>query len=146
MNKRWMISLASLLAVSALAACSVPKQASLHDESSISTTSSTTTVEAKTGGAKPALEATLKQEGRSATISYQVTNFTIHAEHAGQEPVPGEGHLHLFVDGKEKAELKTEAPVRLENLPAGKHTIKLDLRQNNHTALNVEKVFEIEVK
>jgi hypothetical protein len=85
-------------------------------------------------------------EGKNATITYKVNSLKLSPDHMGGQNVPGEGHLHLVVDGQQKAMLKTETPVKLENLSAGKHTIKLDLQQNDHTGLNVEKVFEINVK
>jgi hypothetical protein len=96
--------------------------------------------------AKPTLTADLVQDGRNVTITYKVGNMKISADHYGHQAVPGEGHLHVYVDNVQKAGLKTDAPVRLENLTPGKHTIKLDLQNNDHTPLNVEKTFQVDVK
>lgn len=42
--------------------------------------------------------------------------------------------------------LKTNDPYTLDQLAPGKHSIKIDLQQNDHQSYGVEKVFEIEVK
>ncbi|GKS14826.1 hypothetical protein YDYSY3_58260 [Paenibacillus chitinolyticus] len=97
-------------------------------------------------GAAPTIDATLTQEGTSAVISYKVSNLKIAGDSMGAAPKQGEGHLHIYVDGVQKAMLKTDAPVRLENIPPGKHTIKLSLQQNDHVPLNVEKVFDVTIK
>lgn len=94
----------------------------------------------------PELEAQLIQEGSRATISYSVKNFKLSAEHFGKEHVPGEGHLHLIVDGESRVMLKEQSRIILENIPKGHHTIKLTLQQNDHKPLYVEKEFHIEVK
>ncbi|WP_217562185.1 DUF6130 family protein [Paenibacillus sp. GbtcB18] len=97
-------------------------------------------------GEAPTIDATLTQEGTSAVISYKVSNLKIAGDSMGAAPKQGEGHLHIYVDGVQKAMLKTDAPVRLENIPPGKHTIKLSLQQNDHVPLNVEKVFDVTIK
>jgi hypothetical protein len=161
MNKKWMLGMGAVLMIGVVVTgCGskekVQDMSAMNQASSTQmavdpkgSTSSTSTSNGSQGSASqpaPTLEAELKPDGRSATITFKVTNFKLSAEHIGQKPVPGEGHLHLYVDGKEKAMLKTDAPVRLENLSVGKHNIKLSLRQNDHTALKVEKEFNIEVK
>jgi hypothetical protein len=95
---------------------------------------------------KPSLDGKIVLDGKNATITYKVSNLHLSAEHMGGQNVQGEGHLHLIVDGQQKAMLNTDAPVKLENLTTGKHTIKLDLQRNDHSDLNVEKIFQIEVK
>ncbi|MVP01611.1 hypothetical protein [Paenibacillus lutrae] len=107
---------------------------------------SDTNADLAAAGGLPALDAQLDQNGTAATISYKVRNLAIAGDRLGETHTDGQGHLHLYVDGVQKAMLKTDAPVRLENIPPGKHTIKLSLQQNDHVAINVEKVFEIEVK
>lgn len=150
MKRKWVLGTAALLLIGGIStACSSKDE----DGSEIGTLTTTTLVQTgKEGpgvakaGAKPRLDAQFVQAGRSVTINYKVENLKISSEHVGHDPVQGEGHLHIYVDGKQKAVLNTEAPVKLENLTPGKHTIKLDLQNNNHTPLQVEKVFEIEVK
>jgi hypothetical protein len=144
MNKKLMLSAAALLAVCAIAsACSSKDQST---QGAISADAGKAMQSSISTGGKPSLTADLVQDGRNVTITYKVSNLKISAEHYGHQAVPGEGHLHVYVDGVQKAGLKTDAPVRLENLAPGKHTIKLDLQNNDHTPLNVEKVWQVEVK
>jgi hypothetical protein len=153
MKKTWILGAVSLLALSGLGtACSMKKDA-MADHSSMVTTAETQTTEGQSNTVaqtqtkgKPALDAKIVLDGRSATITYAVSNLQLSPDHLGKANVPGEGHLHLTVDGKQKAMLKTTAPVKLENLNPGKHTIQLDLQNNDHSTLGVEKNFEIEVK
>jgi hypothetical protein len=147
MKKSWVLGIISLLVVSGMGtACGAKKDMALDTSSKTMTTVSQTGGSALDMGSKPSLDAQYAVVGKSVTITYKVSNLKLSADHMGGAKVPGEGHLHLTVDGKQKAMLKTESPVKLENLAAGKHTIKLDLQQNDHTALNVEKIFNIEVK
>jgi hypothetical protein len=147
LQKSWVLGVISLIVLIGVGtACGAKKDAALDTSSKMITTTSQTGGSALQMGTKPSLDATYVVAGNSVTITYKVSNLQLSADHMGGTKVPGEGHLHLTVDGKQKAMLKTEAPVKLENLTAGKHTIKLDLQQNDHTALNVEKIFNIEVK
>jgi hypothetical protein len=147
LKKSWVLGVISLMVLTGIGtACGAKKDAALDTSSKTITTASQTGGTALQMGSKPSLDAQYKVDGKSVTITYKVSNLQLSGDHMGGAKVPGEGHLHLTVDGKQKAMLKTESPVKLENLTAGKHTIKLDLQQNDHTALNVEKIFDIEVK
>ncbi|MFC5448722.1 DUF6130 family protein [Paenibacillus aestuarii] len=156
MNQKWVYGTASLLLLGALTtACGSKDEVSVTGakagagiatrttqtaESSIKTTISS--------GAKPAIDANFTVDGRNATITYTTSNFMItdYKDQSNQKNVQGQGHLHLYVDGKQKAMLTTTGPVKLTNLAAGKHEIKLELQQNDHTDINVEKILNIEVK
>jgi hypothetical protein len=151
MKKTWMLGVVSLLALSGIVTgCGLSKD-TMSDHSSMITTTGDQTKDGQlstvtqTKG-KPSLDARIVQEGRSATLTYSVINLQLAPEHMGKQNVPGEGHLHLMVDGKQKAMLKTTAPVKLENLTPGKHTVQLDLQNNDHSTLGVEKSFQIEIK
>ncbi|MNH92526.1 hypothetical protein D3C73_451090 [compost metagenome] len=149
MNKRWILGAAALLLLSAVGTACGSKDEEASQMNVTTTTSGQTKVEevgVKQAVGKPGLDANIKLEGKTATITYKVSNMRIAADHVDHAPVQGEGHLHIYVDGKQKAVLKTDAAVKLENLSTGKHTIKLNLQQNDHTSLDVEKVFEIDVK
>jgi hypothetical protein len=152
MKKTWVLSMLSLLVLSGLGtACSLKKEDATMNQSSMNSTTAQTQTDGQGGSAvsldsKPSLNAQIEQDGKSATITYQVSNLHLSADHMGGTDVQGEGHLHLTVDGKQRAMLNTESPVILENLSTGKHTIKLDLQSNDHKALDVEKVYQIEVK
>jgi hypothetical protein len=141
MNKKVMLSAAALLVVAAVGtACGKNESTSAPAENSVQKQSSINT------NAKPTLTADFTQDGKNVTITYKVENMKISADHYGHQAVPGEGHLHVYVDGVQKAGLKSDAPVRLENLAPGKHTIKLDLQNNDHTPLGIEKTFQVEIK
>ncbi|MFC0211008.1 DUF6130 family protein [Paenibacillus chartarius] len=144
MNRKMMLSAAALVAAAVIGtACGKSESTGAPEAGGASPTKASSI---STNDAKPTLTADLVQDGHSVTITYKVENMHISSEHYGHQAVPGEGHLHVYVDGVQKAGLKTDAPVRLENLPAGKHTIKLNLQNNDHTSLGVEKSWEIEVK
>lgn len=141
MNKKVMLSAAALLVTAALgAACGKNESANGPAPAEKGMQSS------GNSNAKPSLTADYTQDGHNVTITYKVENMKISADHYGHQAVPGEGHLHVYVDGVQKAGLKSEAPVRLENLSPGKHTIKLDLQNNDHTPIGIEKTFQIEIK
>lgn len=93
----------------------------------------------------PTLEAQLVVDGKKATIHF-ATNLRLSAENYGKAHVIGEGHAHLYLDGQKVTGLKTNDPYTLDQLAPGKHSIKIDLQQNDHQSYGVEKVFEIEVK
>lgn len=100
-----------------------------------------------TAGAKPTIDAQVsKVDGRNVTITYETTNFQLSDQTMDKANVQGQGHLHLYVDGKQKAMIGKSGPLTLSNLAAGKHEIRLELQQNDHKAINVEKILNIEVK
>jgi hypothetical protein len=140
MNKKVILTVAALLLTAGISAGCGSKDTltNLSDGTQQSGT------QAETSG-KASLDVTIKQDGRNATVTYHVKNLTL-SDQIGQKNVPGEGHLHIYVDGKQKAMLKTTAPVKIENLSVGKHTIKLSLQQNDHQPLGVDKEYQIDVK
>jgi hypothetical protein len=147
LKKSWVLGVISLMVVTGIGtACGAKKDAALDTSSKTITTTTQTSGSALDMGTKPTLDAKYTVDGKSAIITYTISNLKLSADHLGGAKVPGEGHLHLTVDGKQKAMLKTGAPVKLENLTAGTHTVKLDLQQNDHTALNVEKILNIVIK
>ena len=67
----------------------------------------------------------------------------------GKEPEPGVGHWHINIDGK-YAGLAVSNVVEIPNdafptIPAGQHTIMVNLHENNHAVTNppVEQSFQI---
>jgi hypothetical protein len=91
------------------------------------------------------------------TVVAQVTNFKI-MDKLGQANVPGEGHLHFFLDitpptaqGKPAIPAGGEwAPVAgttytFKNVPEGTHTVAVELVNNDHTPLNPPVVYGITV-
>ena len=64
-------------------------------------------------------------------------NFIFTPEAAGLGPVSGEGHAHLFINGKKIARIYHNWH-HLPNLPAGSHEITVTLNANNHARLAVK--------
>ncbi|MCY9695487.1 DUF6130 family protein [Paenibacillus alginolyticus] len=155
MRKTWIYGAATLIVLGALTtACGSKEEvassgaAGLKDPKAATTVAQGKTessVKKVTSNGKPAIDADYKVDGRNVTITYQTSNFQI-ADHMDQKAVQGEGHLHLYVDGKQKAMIGKTGPLTLTNLAAGKHEIRLELQQNDHKDLNVEKILNIEVK
>ena len=91
------------------------------------------------------------------TVTVQVTNFNV-VDKQGQANVPGEGHVHFYLDvaapttpGKPAIpEGGTWAHVSgktytFTNVPQGTHTIDVELVNNDHTPLNPPQVYAITV-
>lgn len=57
--------------------------------------------------------------------------FTFAPEHASQKHINGEGHAHIYVDGKKLTRLYGDA-FYLGDLKQGKRTIKVTLNGNDH--------------
>jgi Domain of unknown function (DUF4399) len=89
------------------------------------------------------------------TVTVQVTNFKI-VDKQGQANVPGEGHVHFYLDvaapttpgkpaipaGGEWAHV-SGTTYTFKNVPEGTHTIAVELVNNDHTPLNPPAVYEI---
>jgi hypothetical protein len=63
-----------------------------------------------------------------------VMNFRFAPEHVNGRPVQGEGHAHLYVDGKKVARLYGPW-FHLGDLPLGRHSLQVTLNANNHAGL-----------
>ncbi|UKS26190.1 DUF6130 family protein [Paenibacillus sp. HWE-109] len=153
MKKTWVYSAAALVVLGALTtACGskeevISTNAGAKAPTTVTQGKTESSVKTVASTAKPAIDAQVsKIDGRNVTITYQTTNFQITADHMDQKAVQGEGHLHLYVDGKQKAMIGKAGPLTLNNLATGKHEIKLELQQNDHTDINVQKILNIEVK
>jgi hypothetical protein len=97
-----------------------------------------------TSDMKPTLDLSVDVSGQTATIHFK-TDLHISPEHYGKERVPGEGHMHLFVDDGEK-KVVTEDKTVLKDLSVGKHNLKVSLHNNDHTPYNVSQTIDFEVK
>ncbi|QUL38167.1 hypothetical protein [Erythrobacter sp. JK5] len=64
-------------------------------------------------------------------LHMMVQNFTLSAEHAGGTHVPGEGHLHIYVNDVKAARVYGMWHY-LPKLAGGTHTIKVALYTNDH--------------
>jgi hypothetical protein len=70
-------------------------------------------------------------------LQVQVENFRFAPEHASTPHVPGEGHAHLFIDGKKITRLYGEW-YHIPNLTPGTHKITVTLNANSHEDLMVK--------
>ncbi|OAS14454.1 DUF6130 family protein [Paenibacillus oryzisoli] len=160
MKKTWVYGAATLVVLGALTACGSKDEVipSVATGAKDAGTSTTVQVKTETGtgtgaktsttttNAKPAIDANYKVDGKNVTITYQTSNFKLSEDDMDKANVLGVGHLHLYVDGKQKAMIGKTGPLTLTNLTTGTHEIKLELQQNDHKDLNVEKILNIIVK
>jgi hypothetical protein len=73
----------------------------------------------------------------SYNIRVQTLNFIFAPQNVNQDPIAGEGHAHLYVDGVKIARLYGEW-FHLEALPENAEVISVSLYANNHQALSVD--------
>ena len=67
----------------------------------------------------------------SYDLNIDVANFTFIDENAPAEPVDGEGHLHLYVDGRVTSMLYSDAG-HVEDLAPGEHELRVELSAADH--------------
>ncbi|MBP1965859.1 DUF6130 family protein [Paenibacillus aceris] len=153
MKKTWVYGAATLILLGAVTTACGSKEEVISSTgagpkvATVAGAQAESSVKTVTSNAKPAIDAQVsKVDGRNVTITYQTTNFQLSSESMDKANVQGQGHLHLYVDGKQKAMIGKTGPLTLNNLAAGKHEIRLELQQNDHKDLNVEKILNIEVK
>lgn len=65
------------------------------------------------------------------------TNHEVSAEAASTEHVPGQGHLHLYVDGERVARFYNEW-IHVGDLEPGDHDFRVELSANDHSALAID--------
>lgn len=80
----------------------------------------------------PAAQLTVHADPKSG-FNLQVTleKFALTPENVGAAPVLGEGHLHLYVDGKKLGRIYTDWYF-LNALPKGEHEVAVELSSNDH--------------
>lgn len=61
----------------------------------------------------------------------EISNFRFAPEHASGPHVPGEGHLHLYIDGVKVARLYSQW-WHIDQLSPGEHEIRIEVNANNH--------------
>ncbi len=66
-----------------------------------------------------------------------LTDFAITPENASTDPVDGEGHLHLFIDGERISRFYNTA-IHVDGLEPGEHTVMVEVSANNHSAYVVD--------
>lgn len=93
---------------------------------------------------KPSLEVTLDIDGNNVKVTVD-TDMHISPEHYGMGRKEGEGHIHMYLDDQPKIGVK-ENIYEFMNLPAGHHTLKISLHNNDHTPYDVTKTREFDIK
>lgn len=97
-----------------------------------------TLMEISGGGPVPTLDMELLPDPASGwNLHIMTTNFRFSPEHASLDPVPGEGHAHIYVNG-DKLGRMYGAWQHLADLPDGKVTIEVTLNANDHRPLAVD--------
>ncbi|GAA4710083.1 hypothetical protein [Brevibacillus fulvus] len=94
---------------------------------------------------KPGMEVTYALHGKDLHLQLTVTNFTFSLENMGKENKAGEGHVHLYMDGKKVAKIFDRQFV-YKDIPAGHHEMVVELAKNNHESYGIKKSFQIHVQ
>lgn len=69
-------------------------------------------------------------------LHIRTTNFRFAPEHASREHRPGEGHAHVYVNGRKIAR-QYGAWMHIADLPRGISTVEVSLNSNDHRPLAV---------
>lgn len=93
----------------------------------------------------PALDVNYTLEQDDLRLQLTVRHFSFSLENMGKENKAGEGHVHLYLDGKKVAKI-FEPTYVLQDIPPGKHEVMVELAHNNHDSYGVQQKFQIEVK
>ena len=101
-----------------------------HDHSDV--------LEVPDGMAVPEVALSVEPDAHAGyNVLVDVENFTIAPENASTEPVDGEGHLHLYVNG-ERLFRFYNTELNLVGLPAGEHEFTVEVSSNGHTPYGVD--------
>jgi hypothetical protein len=87
--------------------------------------------------APPTVRLTVHKDPKAGwNLQVQVENFRFAPEHASTAHIPGEGHAHLFIDGKKITRLYGEW-YHIPTLAPGTHKITVTLNANSHEDLTI---------
>lgn len=92
----------------------------------------------------PTLAVTAEVQGRDLILQLKTQHFRFRSTKVGQKNVYGEGHAHLYVDGKKVAKIVGHRYV-LPDLPSGHHRIKVELAHHDHTPYGIAQTFDVTV-
>ena len=85
----------------------------------------------------PSLSAVVHKDPMSGwNLQLNVTNFAFAPQSASLDHVAGEGHAHVYVNGKKIARLYGNW-LHIETLPEGDVTVEVALNSNDHRDLSV---------
>lgn len=95
-------------------------------------------LEVPEGMAVPTIAVSTTEDSSSGVnLFVELGNFTIAPESASTDPVDGEGHLHLYVDGERVMRFYNTA-LHLGDLEPGEREITVEVSANNHSAYAVD--------
>ncbi|TCP52326.1 hypothetical protein EV586_1112 [Tumebacillus sp. BK434] len=137
------LTAAALLAAALLAGCG-PKEKITPTQQHPQDTPSAAALSNK-APAKPTLQMKVDVTGTSAKITFRTDNIRLAPEHYSGMHIPGEGHIHLFVDGSITRIGVKESTYVLNDLTKGKHTLEATLHTNNHQPYNVKDTAEFQI-
>ena len=95
---------------------------------------------------QPTLKMSVDVQGTTVTVHFKTENFKLSPEHYSQSHVPGEGHIHLFVDGAPTRISVKEDTYTLSELKPGVHKLEASLHTNNHQPYNAKDSIDFTVK
>jgi hypothetical protein len=96
-------------------------------------------------GQPPTLEVKHSLQQDDLHLQLTVQHFSFSLENMGKDNKAGEGHVHLYLDGKKVAKV-FEPTYVLKDIPPGKHEVTVELAKNNHESYGVQQKFQIEIK
>jgi hypothetical protein len=136
-----------------------------------SSSSSASTAPQQINGPKIGVEFTkpTKNEkvGTTVTATVHLTNFKLDPKAVGKAPQPGKGHLHFSMDGGKfdypkysgangvlakklgvtgKYSPSVTPTIKYKGLPKGKHTVSVQLANNNHSNAGASAQVSFKVK
>ncbi|UFJ42721.1 hypothetical protein LOK74_09600 [Brevibacillus humidisoli] len=99
------------------------------------------------GSPKPELSLDVTLEGDEAYVKMLTENFRFVREDSTEsaDPVHGEGHAHLYLDGR-FWQMLYEPEFKIKQLPKGEHEIRVELNYSNHLPYKVEAIKIINVE
>jgi len=99
--------------------------------------------------AAPSIQASVSsasvQAGGTVIVSWAVGGFVLDSAAFGAAPEAGRGHVHIFLDGTYVTATASDT-IAITDLTAGTHTIKVQLFNNDHSALATEVSDEVNVQ
>lgn len=83
----------------------------------------------------PSIQMELAKDSKAGyNLSITTKNFTFTPEKVNTEPVPGEGHAHIYIDGVKIARLYgTAFHIPTDSLSKGAHKVEVTLNANDHS-------------
>lgn len=136
--RRVLIALAALAVLAA--GCGNDSTTSAGEDAPTTTEHSHAAVEDVTYTPVPSLSIEVLEDPMSGwNLHASVENFRLAPEHVSTDPVDGEGHMHLYIDGEKITRLYGEW-YALGTLSPGEHQVRVELSANDHATLGVDGV------